>query len=168
LETPAFQKSLKYRRLAQGIEVLEDDDAIYNQLVATITEQHGQVSTRSSVEEVLDLFVDEVKTYTEGMGLDDDAEVSESVQDLFVDEEDVDRGEAIETDGGVTVPAGVDAIAEVAHYHVVCHDCPVETTPSSEAAAAEITAVHNEASEHDVEYARIDQGSELEDRRLSQ
>jgi len=36
LQTPAFQKSLKYRRLAQGIEVLEEDDAIYRQLVATI------------------------------------------------------------------------------------------------------------------------------------
>jgi hypothetical protein len=67
LQTPAFQKSLKYRRLAQGIEVLEEDDAIYRQLVATITEQHGQVSTRASIEEVLDLFVEEVKTYTEGM-----------------------------------------------------------------------------------------------------
>ena len=61
METPAFQKSLKYRRLAQGIEVLEEDDTIYRQLVATITEQHSSVGTRASVEEVLDLFVEEVK-----------------------------------------------------------------------------------------------------------
>lgn len=88
LQTPAFQKSLKYRRLAQGIEVLEEDDAIYRQLVATITEQHGSVSTRSSVEEVLDLFVEEVKTYTEGMDIDPDDEFDEDdpLQEVFVDE----------------------------------------------------------------------------------
>lgn len=85
METPAFQKSLKYRRLAQGIEVLEEDDAIYRQLVATITEQHGSVSTRSSVEEVLDLFVQEVKTYTEGMDVEPDSENAEEFQDLIAD-----------------------------------------------------------------------------------
>jgi len=85
LETPAFQKSLKYRRLAQGIEVLEEDDAIYRQLVATITEQHGQVSTRASVEEVLDLFVEEVKTYTEGMDVVADDDKSQSGQEILKD-----------------------------------------------------------------------------------
>ena len=90
LQTPAFQKSLKYRRLAQGIEVLEEDDAIYRQLVATITEQHGSVSTRSSVEEVLDLFVDEVKTYTEGMDIDpgeeNQFEGENPLEEIVVDE----------------------------------------------------------------------------------
>ena len=87
LETPAFQKSLKYRRLAQGIEVLEEDDAIYRQLVATITEQHGQVSTRSSVEEVLDLFVTEVKTYTEGMDVaGSDEDTLDPLEELVVDD----------------------------------------------------------------------------------
>jgi hypothetical protein len=85
METPAFQKSLKYRRLAQGIEVLEEDDAIYRQLVATITEQHSSVGTRASVEEVLDLFVEEVKTYTEGMDVepesDDNPEFAELIQE---------------------------------------------------------------------------------------
>ena len=81
MQTPAFQKSLKYRRLAQGIEVLEQDDGIYRQLVATITEQHGSVSTRSSVEEVLDLFVEELKTYTEGMDVEAvDRDVIEQIQ----------------------------------------------------------------------------------------
>ena len=93
METPAFQKSLKYRRLAQGIEVLEEDDAIYRQLVATITEQHGQVSTRSSIEEVLDLFVQEVKTYTEGM--DVEPETADELDDLLVESDPVggDAGE---------------------------------------------------------------------------
>jgi len=96
LQTPAFQKSLKYRRLAQGIEVLEEDDAIYRQLVATITEQHGSVSTRSSVEEVLDLFVEEVKTYTEGMDVAPDEERDlddeDPLQEIVVDERGQDDG----------------------------------------------------------------------------
>jgi len=87
MQTPAFQKSLKYRRLAQGIEVLEEDDAIYRQLVATITEQHGSVSTRSSVEEVLDLFVQEVKTYTEGMDIEvEDEQGPHDFEDLIAQE----------------------------------------------------------------------------------
>ena len=96
LQTPAFQKSLKYRRLAQGIEVLEEDDAIYRQLVATITEQHGSVSTRSSVEEVLDLFVEEVKTYTEGMDVAPDEERDlddeDPLQEIVVDDRGQDDG----------------------------------------------------------------------------
>lgn len=68
LNTSAFQKAVKYRRLAQGIEVLEENDAIYNQLVSTITSRHGQVRSESTVEEVLDLYVEEVKAYTEVHG----------------------------------------------------------------------------------------------------
>ena len=87
LQTPAFQKSVKYRRLAQGIEVLEEDDAIYRQLVATITEQHSSVGTKSSVEEVLDLFVDEVKTYTEGMEIEPEGDdLNGSLENVFVEE----------------------------------------------------------------------------------
>jgi len=91
LNTSAFQKSLRYRRLAQGIEVLEEDDSIYKQLVARITEQHSNVSTTASVEEVLDLFVEEVKTYTEGMALEDessDGDDQPTADVLFADDRD--------------------------------------------------------------------------------
>jgi len=88
METPAFQKSLKYRRLAQGIEVLEEDDAIYRQLVATITEQHSSVGTRASVEEVLDLFVEEVKTYTEGMDVEPASDDNPEFADLIEEDPD--------------------------------------------------------------------------------
>ena len=104
VRTPAFQKSLKYRRLAQGIEVLEEDDAIFRQLVATITEQHSQVSTRSSVEEVLELFVTEVKTYTEGMDValdvDENPDTAEHpLEEIVVDEADRD-GHGDDNGGG--------------------------------------------------------------------
>ena len=88
VETPAFQKSLKYRRLAQGIQVLEEDDAIYRQLVATITEQHSQVRSKDSIKQVLDLFVDEVMTYTEGMELTNGDDQDENPIQAVVDQED--------------------------------------------------------------------------------
>jgi hypothetical protein len=84
LNTSAFQKALKYRRLAQGIEVLEENDAIYNQLVSTITSRHGQVRSEDSVREVLDLFVEEVKTYTEDLSAED--EDGNGLEDLFEEE----------------------------------------------------------------------------------
>lgn len=89
LNTPAFQKAVKYRRLAHGIEVLTEDDAIRNQLVHSILAQHSSISTTKSIEEVLDLFVEEVKAYTEGMGVEpdsDDLDEDDPLSDLFVDE----------------------------------------------------------------------------------
>lgn len=86
VNTSAFQKALKYRRLAQGIEVLEQNDAIYSQLVSTITSRHGQVRSESSVEEVLDLFVEEVKAYTEDISTETDD--GNSLEDLFPDGKD--------------------------------------------------------------------------------
>ena len=46
LNTRMFQKALAYRRLAAGIEVLEEEDQIFESLVSTITKQH---SDRKSV-----------------------------------------------------------------------------------------------------------------------
>jgi len=86
VNTSAFQKALKYRRLAQGIEVLKDNDAIYGQLVATITSRHSQVRSQSSTEEVLDLLVEEVTAYTEDLSAED--EEGTSIEDLLGDEDD--------------------------------------------------------------------------------
>lgn len=89
LQTPAFQKAAQYRRLAQGIEVLEEDDAIYQQLVRTIESRHPTVNTVSSIEETLDLLVEEVNTYTEDLGVDesDDVDEEDPLQNVIVDEE---------------------------------------------------------------------------------
>lgn len=87
VNTSAFQKALRYRRLAQGIEVLRENDAIYDQMVATITSRHKSISTQSSVREVLDLLVEEVETYTEDLSTEsDDDEVD--IAELFPDEDD--------------------------------------------------------------------------------
>lgn len=86
LNSAAFQKAAKYRRLAHGIEVLKEDDAIYNQLVASITNRHSSIRSRDSIEDALDLFVEEVETYTADLGVEPEADGDGTLDDLFVDE----------------------------------------------------------------------------------
>ena len=84
-----FQKMLAYNKLADGIDVLEAEDEIYDSMVSTITKQHSAVGTQGSVREVLRLFREEIETFTEplvaengneGMGSDD-------LEDLYVGED---------------------------------------------------------------------------------
>lgn len=94
IRTPIFQKGLAYSRLADGIEVLEAEDEIFESMVQTITKQHSQVSTQASVREVLTLFRNEVKTFTEPL-IEDDASVkANDLEDLYVDEDEVEEVEA--------------------------------------------------------------------------
>lgn len=90
LQTRGFAKMLAYTKLADGIEVLEEQDAIYDSMVNSITERHSSVSTKASVEEFFDLFVDEVTTYTEDM-TEEDAEMAaeneETLEDVFISDE---------------------------------------------------------------------------------
>lgn len=64
LNSRLFQKGLRYQKLADGVEVLEDEDEIFESLVTSITKQHSQVRSPASVREVLDLFREEVETFT--------------------------------------------------------------------------------------------------------
>jgi len=43
LNTRGFRKMLAYQRLAEGIQVLADEDEIYDSLVTSITKQHSQI-----------------------------------------------------------------------------------------------------------------------------
>lgn len=72
LNTRMFQKAMAYRRLAAGIEVLEDEDQVFQSLVTTITKQHTQVRSEDSVREFFDLFRQEVETFTEQLAEEDD------------------------------------------------------------------------------------------------
>ncbi|QZX98710.1 hypothetical protein [Halobaculum rubrum] len=88
LNSAAFQKAAKYRRLAQGIEVLKEDDAIFQNLVSSITSQHGQIRSQDSVREVLDLLVEEIEAYTADLGVEPTDEGEDgTLDDLFVDED---------------------------------------------------------------------------------
>jgi len=86
LNMRGFRKMLAYQRLAEGIQVLEDEDEIFDSLVTSITKQHSQIRAESSVRDVLDLFREEVETFTEPLvGEDGDSDVE--LDDLLSDEE---------------------------------------------------------------------------------
>jgi hypothetical protein len=88
VETRGFQKMLAYRRLADGIEVLADEDQIFESMVSSITNQHSQVRSEESTREFFRLFRDEVRTFTEGLADSDDDNhaTTDDLRDLVVDE----------------------------------------------------------------------------------
>jgi len=88
LNTKGFQKMLAYSRLADGIDVLEEEDEIFESMVNTITKQHSSVSTESSVREILTLFREEVSTFTEPLVEDDDGMESADLEELYVEDGD--------------------------------------------------------------------------------
>jgi len=88
LNTKGFQKMLSYSRLADGIDVLEEEDEIFESMVNTITKQHSSVSTESSVREILTLFREEVSTFTEPLVEDDDGMESADLEELYVEDGD--------------------------------------------------------------------------------
>lgn len=85
LNSRGFQKMLAYQKLADGIEVLEEQDDIFSSMVENIRKQHRHVNSADSVREVLTLFVDEVKTFTEPL-VDEDAVDGADLEDLYVGE----------------------------------------------------------------------------------
>ncbi|MDG5775944.1 hypothetical protein VB773_14150 [Haloarculaceae archaeon H-GB2-1] len=90
VNTRMFQKALAYRRLADGIEVLADEDQVFDSLVTSITKQHSQVRSEDSTREFFQLFRQEVETFTEELTAEDESGGSTGdLQDLVVD----DRGD---------------------------------------------------------------------------
>lgn len=87
-----FQKMLGYSRLAEGIDVLADEDEIFDSLVESIRKQHSNVNSEDSVREFFELFRSEVATFTEPLvdEAGDDVGASD-LEDLYV--EDGDRDE---------------------------------------------------------------------------
>lgn len=90
LRMRGFQKMLAYGKLADGIEVLGEEDKMFDSLVTTITKQHSQVRSEDSVREFFDLFVQEVETFTEPLvDSNGDGEVEpDELEDLYVEEDD--------------------------------------------------------------------------------
>lgn len=82
LNTRGFRKMLAYQRLAEGVQVLAEEDEIYDSLVTSILNQHSSVSTEDSIREVLDLFRNEVETFTEPLVDAEDPEEEVELDDL--------------------------------------------------------------------------------------
>lgn len=88
LNTRLFQKGLAYTKLADGIEVLIDQDQVYDSLAESIRKQHSQVGSRKSVDEFFELLVQEVETFTEPLVEDEDGELDgDDLDDLYVEED---------------------------------------------------------------------------------
>jgi len=85
LNMRGFRKMLAYQRLSEGIQVLAEEDEIYDSLVTSITKQHSQIRAESSVRDVLDLFRQEVETFTEPL-VGEDGEEQVDLDDLYIDE----------------------------------------------------------------------------------
>lgn len=88
LNTRGFRKMLAYQRLAEGIQVLAEEDEIYDTLVTSILKQHSTVQSEDSIRQVLRLFREEVETFTEPLVDSDDGEQEVDLERLYVDEED--------------------------------------------------------------------------------
>ena len=88
VNTRGFQKMLAYRRLSDGIEVLEDEDQIFESMVASITKQHSQVRSEESTREFFRLFRNEVAAFTEGLADEESSADQSDLEDLYVDEGD--------------------------------------------------------------------------------
>ena len=88
VNTRGFQKMLAYRRLSDGIEVLEDEDQIFESMVASITKQHSQVRSEESTREFFRLFRTEVETFTEGLADEETNADQGDLEDLYVEEDD--------------------------------------------------------------------------------
>lgn len=87
INSAGFQKMLAYRKLSDGIEVLEENDQLFRSMVSSITKQHSQVSSERTTKEFFELFVAEVQDYTEGL-VDDalEARNEDPLDDLVVDD----------------------------------------------------------------------------------
>lgn len=72
VNTRMFQKALAYRRLVDGIEVLQDEDQVFESLVTSITKRHSQVRSEDSTREFFRLFREEVETLTEELADEDE------------------------------------------------------------------------------------------------
>lgn len=90
LRMRGFQKMLAYGKLADGIEVLNEEDKMFDSLVTTITNQHSQVRSEESVREFFKLFVQEVEAFTEPLvDADSDEEMDAAeIEDMYVEDTD--------------------------------------------------------------------------------
>lgn len=108
LNTRGFRKMLAYQRLAEGVQVLAEEDEIYDSLVTSITNQHSQIRAESSVRDVLDLFRQEVETFTEPLVDAQNSDEQVDLDDLYVDETTEDTETTDDGYGRKTAPGADD------------------------------------------------------------
>lgn len=96
VQSRGFQKMLLYQRLADGIEVLQTHDLLYESMVRAITEQHSEIESIDTTREVLEHLEHEVATYTEPLTAGDSGESQLPLEETTPLEE-ATTGEVVET-----------------------------------------------------------------------
>lgn len=96
INTPIFRRALAYKRLADGVEALKEDDEMFDQLARDVNAEAGGRTKVQTTKNTLNAFVEVVNRYTtlvdDGDG---DAPDTGDLDDLFVDEaEDENGGDA--------------------------------------------------------------------------
>lgn len=92
LNTPIFRRALAYKRLADGIEALKEDDEMLTQLARDVNAEAGGRTKVDTTKGHLTALVTVVNKYTALVADDADAPdaTADDLQDLIVDEEDED------------------------------------------------------------------------------
>lgn len=73
LNSPLVKKGLAFSKIGEGLEYLNaQEDAVFNSLVRNIQQRSGRVNSEDTVEEILELLIDEVKKDVELMESDDE------------------------------------------------------------------------------------------------
>ena len=81
VKSKMVQKYLAYRDLAEGIEALKEDDAMYDQLIQGIEDKYSRVSDQT-IRDVLDAFVSEVESNTAALeSADEDVDMTDQPGD---------------------------------------------------------------------------------------
>jgi hypothetical protein len=96
IQSRGFQKMLLYHRLADGIDVLQEHDLLFDSMVSAITERHSQFESEEATREFISLFAQEIRTYTEPFDDDLADAVMETEDDL---DEGVEPDDDVERDG---------------------------------------------------------------------
>lgn len=73
LNSPLVKKGLAFSKIGEGLEYLNSqEDAVFNSLVRNIEQRSSRVNSEATVEEILELLIDEVKKDVELMEEDDE------------------------------------------------------------------------------------------------
>lgn len=67
LQSRGFLQMLLYQKLGDGLRLLQEQDALRDAVVSDLTAQHSQIDSEDVAREFLDVFSDEVLTWSEPM-----------------------------------------------------------------------------------------------------
>lgn len=75
LRSPLVKKGVAFKKIGEGLEHLEEnEDHVFNSLVRNIEQRSSRVNSEDTVEEILDLLIDEVRKDVELLEEDDTEE----------------------------------------------------------------------------------------------